>query len=140
MVWRIKGEDENAQMTYSPKVVPNSLLRKARTNGCPLTQMKLHKLLYYAHGWSLGINNLPLIDETVEAWKYGPVVRSLYYEFRDLGANAINRKATEFDPTTQGLITPEVDEGDDRTQRLLDRVWDVYGRLTAAQLSQMTHE
>jgi uncharacterized phage-associated protein len=42
-------------MIYSPKAVANTLLEKAWANDRSVTQMKLHKLLYYAHGWHLAI-------------------------------------------------------------------------------------
>jgi uncharacterized phage-associated protein len=89
---------------------------------------------------ALGLKGEPLLNETVEAWQYGPVVRSLYYEFRDCGANPITRQATDFDLSTMNLIEPEVPPDDTATRQLLDRVWSVYGKLTASQLSQMTHE
>jgi len=44
--------------------------------------MKLQKLVYYAHGWHLALNNEPLIDEQVECWQYGPVISSLFHEFK----------------------------------------------------------
>jgi uncharacterized phage-associated protein len=126
-------------MPYSPKAIANFFLRTAWAENCPLTQMKLHKLLYYAHGWQLGLRDSPLIDETVEAWQYGPVVRSVYYEFRDLGASPITRQATELDTSAMDLIAPEVPQEDGSSRGLMDRVWQVYGKLSAAQLSQMTH-
>lgn len=130
-------------MAYSPKAISNALLERAWAHKQPMTQMKLHKLLYYSHGWYLGLKNEPLIDETVEAWQYGPVVRSLYYEFRDCGARPITRKATDIDYAHGDLklIEPEIGPSDDPSmQNFLDRIWSVYGKLTASQLSQMTHE
>lgn len=41
--------------------------------------MQVIKMAHIAHGYSLAIHNEPLVDEAVEAWKYGPVVPSLYY-------------------------------------------------------------
>ena len=42
---------------------------------CPL---RVQKLLYYVQGWSLGINDVPMFSERIEAWAHGPVVRDLY--------------------------------------------------------------
>jgi uncharacterized phage-associated protein len=125
---------------YDPKAVANYFLEK----GKPISQMKLHKLVYYAHGWNLAIRDEPLINEAVEAWSYGPVVPSLYHEFKDLGSSRINRKATTLEVVSEGsrpeLRAPALDSTDLETRKLLDRVWDVYGGLTAAQLSGMTHK
>ena len=105
-----------------------------------LTQMKLHKLLYYAHGWHLGFQEKPLLDETLEAWTYGPVVRSIYHEFKQFGAKQIDRPATEFDWSHEDLWSvPRIDASDKFVRDLLARVWEVYSDYTAAQLSGLTH-
>ena len=127
---------------YDSKAVANYyLLKPEPERGGANTQMKLHKLIFYAHGWHLGLRGEPLLDEMVEAWEYGPVVPSLYHEFKDLGAAPIDRLATEFDVRTAGFDRiPAIDDNDQATSALLDRVWKIYGPLTASQLSQMTHE
>jgi uncharacterized phage-associated protein len=129
---------------HSPKAIANSFLELSGKTKQSLTQMKLHKLIYYAHGWNLGIVGRPLINEMIEAWKFGPVIRSLYYEFRDVGAAPIDRRATEaeVEPRTNEIrfVAPAVAAEDVGTTALLDRIWKIYGHLTAAQLSQMTHE
>lgn len=122
---------------YSAKAVANFFLKKES-----LTQMQLHKLLYYAHGWHLGLKGKPLIDEKIEAWEYGPVVPSIYREFRDFGSEPIDELASEFIPggSDRGRFRPlRVDPSDTKVRRLLERVWKVYGKRTASQLSRMTH-
>ena len=119
---------------YSPAAIANFFLKRARREGENITQMKLHKLVFYAHGWNLGIFERPLLNETVQAWKYGPVVPSLYYEFLEYGSAPIDRLAGVWDPETD-LQTDDKD-----TLWLLDRVWQVYGKFSASQLSALTHE
>ncbi|QLH42366.1 MAG: DUF4065 domain-containing protein [Coxiellaceae bacterium] len=58
--------------------------------------MKLAKLIYVAHGWSLALNDVPLIDEAVQAWKFGPVIESVYHEFKHFGNDVINSLAIDF--------------------------------------------
>ena len=43
-----------------------------------MTTLKLQKLVYYAQAWSLVWDEKPLIDEKIEAWSNGPVVRDLF--------------------------------------------------------------
>ena len=57
----------------------------------PLTQLHLHKLLYYAQGWSLAAWGERLFDEAIQAWRHGPVVPSVYPSFADYGSSAIAR-------------------------------------------------
>jgi uncharacterized phage-associated protein len=55
----------------------------------PLTQMHLHKLLYYAQGEACARLRRPLFAEAIEAWRHGPVIASLYATFRVYGKDAI---------------------------------------------------
>jgi uncharacterized phage-associated protein len=102
--------------------------------------MKMQKLVYFAHGWHLGLNRTPLISEPVEAWDYGPVVPSLYRALKSYGAGQILEPLEDFAPSPNGgfrIVRPVVD--DDASQQFLKRILDVYGRLSALQLSEITH-
>jgi uncharacterized phage-associated protein len=139
-------------MPYSAKAVANYFLTLAETDGKKLSPMKVQKLVYLAHGWHLGLTGKPLLDEQVQAWSFGPVIRSLYDEFREFGPDDINRKAVEIDCVVgpdpldvqfkiyQPAIDDNTTEDNTFTRRLLDRVWKVYGNYSAVQLANMTHE
>jgi len=117
--------------------VANEFIALARENSSKLTQMKLQKLVFYAHGWHLGLQKAPLIDEQVEAWPYGPVIPSLYSEFKSFGSKAITRFAQDVDEFGRVFI-PRIRRSYDRN--LIRRVWEEYGSFSAAQLSSLTHE
>lgn len=123
---------------YKPSAVANFFLKIGQKKNQPITQMKLHKLLYYAHGWHLAFRSNPLLNEMVEAWEYGPVVPSVYQEFKDLGSEPISRLALDWDDRFR-LVEPTVDPTDQFVVALLNRIWEVYGKFSAAQLSRMTH-
>lgn len=134
-------------MAYDAAAVANYFLLLAEKQGKDLDPMKLQKLVYFAHGWYLALRKEPLIKDRVEAWEYGPVIPSLYHQFKVFGNGTIKNRAlvTKFDAGMFRLKTPSVDEqGDTETniyaKSLLDRIWEVYGGLTAIQLSNMTHE
>lgn len=99
--------------------------------------MKLQKLIYFAHGWHLALYNEPLVTEPIYAWKFGPVIPSVYHEFKRFGYRPITE--TDWDDEEDGLGLPIIPPDDRRTIELLTRVWDVYRRFTAVQLSNMTH-
>ena len=130
-------------MAYDSKAVANRFLELATANGQTLSPMKLLKLLYFAHGWYLAITGKPLLDEAIEAWNYGPVVPTIYHEFKRFGNDSITEPAKE--ATGQGsrrskdARLPESD-GAAFVQRLLQRVWEIYGPFSAVQLSRMTHQ
>ena len=134
----------NSKMNYSAKHIANYFLHKyGKIGGNPqIIPLKLQKLVYISHGWSLGLLDKPLVsDEHAEAWKYGPVFSSLYSEFKDYGGREINRYAIsdnyDFD---FGEYTPMIKAEDEESSALLDRVWEVYGGYTPIQLSNMTHK
>jgi uncharacterized phage-associated protein len=125
-------------MTYSPKAIANFFIELAAAKGEAITPMKLQKLVYYAHGWYTGYTSTPLIDEAIEAWQYGPVIPSLYYEFKQFGANGIKAKATEFETASFDFIeVPPPQEQPIR--KFLSNVWESYGKYTGISLSEMTH-
>ena len=45
----------------------------------PVTHMQLHKLLYYAQGWSLASRGGSLFSARFQAWAHGPVETALYH-------------------------------------------------------------
>jgi uncharacterized phage-associated protein len=120
---------------YPAGAVANFFLAKSSA----ITQMKLHKLLYYAQGWYLAVVGRPLLNETITAWKYGPVLPSLYYDLKKFGAQPIDRLTRTMDLQTRARYSPQVDADDYVVCGLLDRIWSVYGGLSGQQLSQMTH-
>lgn len=65
-------------------IVQEALCRKN-----PVSNLKLQKLLYFVQGVSLALHNVPAFNEKIVAWKYGPVVESVYYAYSMYGANDI---------------------------------------------------
>lgn len=126
-------------MGYPAKVIANAFLDKAERNGTTLTPMKLQKLIYYAHGWYLAIKHQPLIDEYLEAWDYGPVVGSVYSEFRQFGAGPISGRATLWDQQQQNYVVPKPNDSDYDLHSLVDAIWENYSLYDALKLSEMTH-
>ena len=100
-----------------------------------LTLMQLLKLSYFAHGFSLAILGKPLSEESAEAWKFGPVFPSIYYEFKFQGPGFIKEFAEEDDGESliQGNFTNE-------ELQLMKVVYQIYGSLGGWQLSALTHK
>lgn len=122
------------------KAVANYFLELAERDGTHLTPMKLQKLVYFAHGWSLAIDDTPLIRDTVEAWQFGPVIPTLYHEFKRFGSGDITGRALRpYMPDHNSVRFIEETVTDTKTQELLDQVWSVYGKYTGIQLSNLTH-
>jgi uncharacterized phage-associated protein len=127
-------------MPFSARAIANEFLRLAEEEGKKLTPMALIKFVYYAHGWYLALTGEPLLNENVEAWKFGPVVPSLYQEFKEFGMKPITRRArvSRILDWTEGEAL--IGEDAEVAKRIIKRVWDVYKGLSAVQLSNLTHQ
>ena len=134
----------------SAKAIANYFLDIAKRDGKTLQPMKIQKLVYIAHGWHLALLDKPLIEDPVEAWRWGPVIKDLYHEFKEFGRTPITKKATDlnFEEKPGGGIrikfeTPNLEQcsdDPDTAKAFLERVWKVYGTFTSTQLSNMTHK
>lgn len=82
----------------------------------------------------MGFTGEPLVNEKIQAWEFGPVIPSLYHEFKEFKNNPITRYSGNFCPAD--LASPGVMAA----KSLLDRIWSIYSRYTAAQLSALSHE
>lgn len=127
------------QNPYKASQVANFFLERAEREGKPLTMLKLVKICYIAHGWVLGLTGRPLVEEDVEAWQYGPVIPSLYHEFKKFGRQQITGRASEFSLDSFDFETPEIPTSDQDTRMILEKVWSVYRNITGGRLVDKTH-
>ena len=124
-------------MFYNPITIANYFLEKSFEEGVIITPMKLLKMVYIANGWFLGYENKPLINEVAQAWKYGPVIVSVYNTFKAYGGDMIDQMympTNELKQEYQNLIE------DVYTTSFLDKVWEAYKDFDGLQLSELTHQ
>lgn len=62
--------------------------------GQVISNLALQKLLYYCQGYYLAFSKgkEPLFEENIVAWKYGPVVKDVYYKYNEYGNNNIPKE------------------------------------------------
>ena len=70
--------------------VANYIIEYSNKKGYPINNLKLQKLLYFVNARNIVENGSPLFEEEMEKWKYGPVVPSVYHEYKRFGAFAIS--------------------------------------------------
>ena len=117
-----------ADRPYDSRRIANYFIRLVKSKlglGPSITQVI--KLVYMAHGWTLALRGVPLINEEAEAWSYGPVLPAVYYAFRRFGTDNL-------DP-----IAVYGEEIDDDTKAMLDRIYEMYGHLSPKDFSRLTH-
>lgn len=110
---------------------PNVIARYILSN-ISLSQKKLHKLLYFAYGWYLYLNNekdnieSELFPNTFEAWVHGPVLRSIYPIYSKFGYK-------EFElPNFTDALSEEI-------KSFINQILSVYGELDANTLEDRSH-
>ncbi len=144
---RVHGEQSLAtNMTYTPQHIANYFLDRAAEEGKRLSPLKLVKLVYIAYGWYLALKDQKLFNEPIEAWQHGPVIPSVYHEFKHYGSSPIVGNSVTVDyEDLEGKLnleisTPRVPDTDAEANIVLDNVWKSYKDYTAWQLREMTHE
>ncbi|MBR6647500.1 MAG: DUF4065 domain-containing protein, partial [Clostridia bacterium] len=69
----------------TPVIVANNFIARALNENVPLTPMKLQKLIYFLYKEYLKTTGERLFTESFEVWQYGPVIASVYDEFKGFG-------------------------------------------------------
>jgi uncharacterized phage-associated protein len=120
------------------KGLTNLLLDWSDEQNLAITPMKLQKLIYYCHAEFLVATGQPLVAQDFEAWEYGPVIPSLFREFKHLKADSIRTRANRFDPlTAQTVEALPPDLGD--ASELVRQTFELYVQHSASALSRMSH-
>ena len=127
----------NMSIVTTSTLVARRFLKMADPNDPPLTQLKLMKMCFFAHGWYLGIYSEPLIDEDVLAWPHGPVFEDLYHETKKYQSYPVSDV-----PKSEREIFYEnrkESKVKDNGLKIIKGVNKVYKKNTAWQLRELTH-
>jgi uncharacterized phage-associated protein len=141
-----KRQKTEGQMSgHRVEAIANEFIRRAQSEGLPVTNMQLQKLPYIAHGWGLVLLGCKLLNENPLTYAYGPVFPRLYQALKRYGSGEVKDVIRENDGNTVAFIGGH--RGDVVTEsldvneiRLLDAVWNAYKKYSAFQLSAMTHQ
>ncbi len=118
--------------------VANRFLKLAKESNQELTNMKLVKLMYISQGLCLSILDRPLFDnDSIEAWKYGPVVPSIYHEFKHFKSEPITTKSVTLDSNWEHSFEPELKNEDDK--KIVKLTWNLYKNISPKELVISTH-
>ena len=115
-------------MAYKALDIANKIISKTDLeHGDTISNLKLQKMMYYQQGFHLAYFLTPLFDEDIVAWQYGPVVPSVYKEYKSFESNSIS--------TSKEGISLSDDE-----EELFNNVYEEYNQFSAVALMKMTHE
>jgi uncharacterized phage-associated protein len=122
---------------YTATHVANYFLNKENHE---LTILKLIKIVFLSFGWGTAFFNKRIFWNKIEAWRYGPVIPSLYHSLKHHKNNIITEEIEEliFDSEDINTIKPKVK--DKRLEKLLEAIWNKYGKYDISQLITVTHK
>lgn len=126
-------------MTYDVREIANLVLDEASRMRIEVSNLAINKIVYFLHAEHLVTYGEPLVDAKIEAWTYGPVFRELYSEFKKYRDAPIESRATRLNPKVGKREVCAIDSREPIVNDL--RKWiQVYARLTAFQLMDLSHE
>lgn len=91
-----------------------------------ITNLKLQKVLYFVQAYYLAKLGKPLFSDNLKAWKYGPVVPSVYRKYKDSGSNPI---ISEEDKSSLS----------EEDKKIVQKIWSTFGGYSASKLVDITH-
>ena len=103
-----------------------------------ISHLKLQKLCYFCYGWWLALrpNRRPFCEDKPQVWKFGPVFYPIYSRFNKFKDEPI-RERRSVNPFQESLYIPV--DGSQKSQ-FVDWTWKKYGKYSAIELSDMTHD
>lgn len=135
-------------MKESALSIANYFIEIAWDVGSEIKPLRLMKLVYIAHGYilaSLGKSLLNPRFDKVEAWKYGPVIPSVYHSFKGYGNSPVKKKPVIFagEYNSDGEIDIRTEEPtlqDETARKICDFVWNRYSRFSDWELVEFLHK
>lgn len=114
---------------HDPRAVANAFIQRSLDEDNPITPMEVQKLMFFAHGWMLGIHGKPLHYDEWEAWRYGPVLPVIYHNLSYFVA----------DPVTDTIRFADPQDFDDAESTIINYIHREYRPIGAIRLSNLTH-
>lgn len=123
-------------MALVPTTVSNNILQRAFRENVPVTPMKLQKLLYFVSCEYVKATDCDLLSEDFCVWQYGPVLPSVYNEFKSFRGNRI----TEYAKDADGNSFAYNEATSPNLRASIDRIWMFFKSKSGVELSLITHE
>ena len=118
-----------------PKLIANSILRRAFAERINVTPMKLQKLMFFTACLYQRHTRRRLLTESFQPWKSGPACGAVYGEFASFGGNPI----AEYAKDAIGDAYAADERSSPELKQAIDTVWDHMKNLPAVTLSRITH-
>ncbi len=114
-------------MQYTGMQVAGRVINWYHEHACPITNLRLQKLLYFLQGEYYHASKNRLINDDFYAWKLGPVIPNVYQTFSIFSSTSI----------------PKLDKCDTLTQdveRIINEAMEKYAHKSTWQLVEQSHD
>lgn len=118
-----------------PSILSNNILQRSFQDGEGVTPMKLQKLLYFVSCEYVKRTSSQLFKENFEVWQYGPVLPTVYQEFKSFGKNNINSYSKDADGNSHCYSEAKAP----LLKSIIDDIWCRYKAYSGQSLSAITH-
>jgi len=130
-------------MKPNATAIANYFVDLAKRDDFNLMQLGLMKRVYIAHGFHLAFFDASAIDprfDTVEAWKNGPVIPSVYHSFKYNRDSPIKDKAVITRIQGAAVSYEEPILKCEKIMAVADMVWERYRTFGDFDLVKLTHK
>lgn len=131
---------------YSAITIANYVIYYSKKRKLEMNNLKLQKILYYIQSCFLVEKGYSIFGDQIEKWKLGPVVPSVYHEFKGYGRSQIDEPTSYIEYTeVDGEGSFEIkefneDDIDLETRQLLDDTIEKLSKFETFELVKKTHE
>ncbi|WP_018249860.1 Panacea domain-containing protein [Orenia marismortui] len=128
-----RGGEKMAKITYYD--IADYFISFSNVTNDLITNLKLQKLVYYAQAWHVTIFKNRLFEGDFQAWVHGPVLPSLYDDYKKFRWKPIERD--DLDEKSLQQIRNKI--GEEKTE-FMEELIEEYFTLSAYELERLTHE
>lgn len=139
----MKGVVSLETAKYSALDIARFVINYSNRSNSPITNLKLQKLLYFIQAYFITKLNRPCFKDDIEAWSLGPVVPSVYHEFKNYGAGYIPYIKAYFDMSHGSSSFMHVFNPDNISrsdQECIQTIVDNLSKYSASTLVTITHD
>ena len=122
-------------MIVNPLYLANTIILKSFDERVELTPMKLQKILYFIYREYLQKTGYQIFSERFMTWDYGPVLSTVYYQFKEYCSNNIGDFYVE-----NGKTLAVREDSENALNEAISYVWNCCRDKNGIELSRLTHK
>ena len=119
---------------FSALSIAHYIIDYCNQRGRGISNLKLQKILYFVQAEFLVStpDNSPCFRDRIEAWDFGPVVPSVYHQYKRFGSSTIPARMND-------VLVPYYESIDYKDQIMIDAIVDSSFNYSASELVDITH-